>query len=75
MHYTATFRKNTPPLTPQEPGTRYFNLGDDDSVPELGGMWPDRLVGVRPQGRVQRDTVEQTIDTEPGLPMLDVLCR
>ena len=54
----------------QEPGTRYYDLEDDDSVPELGGSRPDRLAGVRPQERVQRDTVEQIIDLVP-LPMLD----
>ena len=40
----------------KNPGTRYVSLGD--SVPELGGT--------------QRHTVEQIIDTAPGLPMLDV---
>ena len=58
--------------TPQEPDTRYFNLSDDDSVLELWGTRPDRLAGVRPQERVQRHTVDQIINTAPGLPMLDV---
>ena len=69
MHHTATFPKN--PLT-QEPGTRYFGLDDDDSVPELGGTRPDRLAGVRKQERALRHTVEQTVDSSPGLPTLDV---
>ena len=43
--------------TPQEPGTH--------SVPELGCSRPDRLVDVRPQGRVPRCTVEQIVDTVP----------
>ena len=69
MHHTATFPKNPPP---QEPRTRYFGLDDDDSVPELGGTRPDRLAGVRPQERALRHTVEQTVDSSPGLPTLDV---
>ena len=69
MHHTATFLKN--PL-PQEPGTRYLGLDDDDSVPEFGGTRPDRLVGVRKQERALRHTVEQTVDSSPGLPTLDV---
>ena len=43
--------------TPSEPGTRYFSLDDNDSVPELGGSRPDRLSGVRPQERVPRRIV------------------
>ena len=63
------FQKNPPP---QDPGTRYFGLDDDDSVPELGGSPPDRLLSVsRPQERVQRHTVEQNIDTFAAVPMLD----
>ena len=69
MYYTAKFRKNPPP---QEPGTRYFGLDDDDSVPERGGSRPDRLLSVSgPQERVQRHTVEQNIDTFAAVPMLD----
>ena len=71
MHYTATLRKNPPS---QEPGTRYFGLDDDDSVPELGGSRPDRLISVSgPQEWVQRHTVEQIIDTFASVPMLDAL--
>ena len=58
--------------TPQEPRTRYFGLDDDDSVPELGGTRPDRFAGVRPQERALRHTVEQIVDSSPGLPTLDV---
>ena len=58
--------------TPQEPCTQHFFL-DDDSVPELGGSWPDRLHEVRPQEQVLRHTVEQLGDVAPGLPALDVL--
>ena len=57
--------------TPQEPGTQHFFL-DDDSVPELGGSRPDRLVDVRPQGRVPRRTVEQIADSVPVVPLLHV---
>ena len=56
--------------TLQEPGTRYFSLDDNDSVPELGGSGPDRLYEVRPQERVQRRTVEQTVDYVPVVPLL-----
>ena len=38
----------------------------------LGGTRPDRLYEVRPQGRVQRRTVEQNVDTALFLPSLDV---
>ena len=54
---------------PQEPGTQHFFL-DDDSVPDLGGSRPDRLVDVRPQERVQRRTVEQIVDSMPVVPLL-----
>ena len=49
-------------LTPQEPGTQYCGLGDDDSVPELSGARPTLLVEVRQQERVQRHTVVQILD-------------
>ena len=54
----------------QEPGTYFFDLADE-SVSELGGTRPDRLVDVRPQERVQRRTVEQLVDAAPCLPALD----
>ena len=57
--------------TPQEPGTQHFFL-DDDSVPELGGSRPDRLVDVRPQERVPRRIVEQLVDTVPVVQLLHV---
>ena len=57
--------------TPQERGTQHFFL-DDDSVPELGGSRPDRLVDVRPQERVPRRIVEQTVDTVPVVQLLHV---
>ena len=56
--------------TPSKPGTRYFSLDDNDSVPELGGSRPDRLSGVRPQERVPRRIVEQIVDSAPVLPLL-----
>ena len=56
--------------TPLEPGTRYFSLDDNDSVPELGGSRPDRLSGVRPQERVPRRIVEPIVDSAPVLPLL-----
>ena len=37
-----------------EPGTQHFKMDDEDSVPELGGARPDRLVDVRPQARLGR---------------------
>ena len=40
--------------TPQEPSTQLFKLDDEDSVPELRGTRPDRLVDVRPQTRLGR---------------------
>ena len=58
--------------TSSEPGTRYFSLDDNDSVPELGGSRPDRLVDVRPQERVPRRIVEQTVDTVPVVQLLHV---
>ena len=57
--------------TPQEPGTQHFFL-DDDSVQELGGSRPDRLVDVRPQERVPGRIVEQTVDTVPVVQLLHV---
>ena len=65
VHYTAKVR-NTPP---SEPGTQHFFL-DDDSVPELGGSRPDRLVDVRPQERVPRRIVEQIVDIVPVVQLL-----
>ena len=53
MHCTAKLRKNPPT---QEPGTRYFGLDDDDSVPEFGGTRPDRPAGVGPQERSRSST-------------------
>ena len=50
MKYTAEFWKNS------LHGAQHFFL-DDDSVPELGDLRPDRLADVRPQERVQRRTV------------------
>ena len=44
-----------PPL--QEPGTQYYGLGDDDSVPEAQcERGPTPIFEVRLQGRVQRHT-------------------
>ena len=56
--------------TPLEPGTRYYSLDDNDSVPELGGSRSDRLTGVRLQERVPRRIVEQIVDSAPVLPLL-----
>ena len=55
--------------TSQESGTQHFFL-DDDSVPELGGSRPDRLVDVRPQERVPRRIVEQIVDIVPVVQLL-----
>ena len=46
----------------------YFDLYDEDTE----GARPDRLVGVRPQERNQRHTVEQIVDTVLIVPSLDV---
>ena len=46
----------------------YFDLYDEYTE----GARPDRLVGVRPQERDQRHTVEQTVDTVLFVPSLDV---
>ena len=68
LNYTATIRR-TP--TPQAAGTQYFAM-DVDEVPAVGGSRPDRLPDVSgPQERVQRRTVQQTIDIIVPLPMLD----
>ena len=45
----------------------YFDLYDEYTE----GARPDRLVGVRPQERDQRHTVEQTVDTVLFVPSLD----
>ena len=66
MHFTATFRANPPP---QAAGTQFFDM-DVDEVPAAGTR-PDRLVGVRPQERVQRHTVEHIVDSAPVVPSLD----
>ena len=47
----------------------YFDLYDEYTE----GARPDRLVGVRPQERDQRHTVEQIVDTVLIAPSLDVL--
>ena len=57
----------------QEPGTQCCGLDDGDSVPELSGARPAPLVEVRPQGRVQRHTVEHVVDVSRFLQILDVL--
>ena len=46
----------------------YFDLYDEYTE----GARPDRLVGVRPQERDQRHTVEQAVDTVLFVPSLDV---
>ena len=43
---------------------------DVDELPAAGTR-PDRLVGVRPQERVQRHTVEHIVDSAPVVPSLD----
>ena len=63
MKFTATFRKHPHPRSPAR-GT------SNDSVPELGGSRPDRLLGVRPQERVPRRIVEQIVDSAPVRPLL-----
>ena len=51
--------------TPQAAGTEYFSL-DVEDVPGAGSR-PYRLACVRPQGRFQRQAVEQTVNA----PLLD----
>ena len=48
--------------------TEFFSLYEE----ELGCTRPDRLSEVRPQGRVQRHTVEQIVDSPQVVPSLDV---
>ena len=48
--------------------TEFFSLYEE----ELGGTRPDRLYEVRPQGRVQRHTVEQIVESPQVVPSLDV---
>ena len=57
--------------TSQELGTRFYDLDDDDSVPELGGLRPAPLGEPRPQEWVQRHTVEQIIETFVPVQILD----
>ena len=47
--------------------TEFFSLYEE----ELGGARPDRLAGVRPQARVQRHTVEHSVDVSPSAQTLD----
>ena len=49
---------------------KLFELSFDE---EPSGSRPDRLAGARPKERAQRHTLEQIVDSVPGLPMLDVL--
>ena len=64
QHYTATLRSIPPP---KREALSTFSLTLTMCLP------PGRLPGVRPQERVQRDTVEQIGDSAPFLPSLDVL--
>ena len=57
-----------PPLPSPLPQPKLFGLSFDE---EPGGSRPDPLAGVRPKEQVTRHTVEQIIDSAPGLPMLD----
>ena len=51
--YTAEIRIT--PL-PEEPGTQYYGMDDDDSVPVLSAVRPPLLAEVRPQGQLERHT-------------------
>ena len=62
QNHTATIRETPLPLP------ELSELSFDE---ELGGTRPDRFAGVRPQEQAQRHTVEQIVDTVPGLPTLD----
>ena len=53
------------PTPLQVAGTQYFAI-------DVEGARPDRLVGVRPQERVQQHSADQIVDTAPALPILDV---
>ena len=67
-NYTAEDRR-TPP--PEEPGTQYFDLGDE-SVPELSGLRPAALVEPRPQEGMRRHTGEAyELVLDPVVPQLD----
>ena len=52
------------------PQPELFDLSVDE---EPGGVRRDRLAGVRPQERIQRNTVEQFDDSAPDVPSLDGL--
>ena len=70
MNYTATVGNPLPPLhthTPT-PQPELFSLFEEES----SGSRPDQLFEVRPQEAVQRDTVEQIVDSAPDVPSLDV---
>ena len=68
----STTRRSSRTTHCKEPGTEYYGL-DDDSVPELSGTRPTPLVEARPQGQVQRHTVEHIVDVSPFVQILDVL--
>ena len=67
--FTAEDRR-TPP--PEEPGTRYYGLDDDDSVPELSGGRPDPVLDPGPPvaglGRHTGEAFEFVLD--PVVPQL-----
>ena len=64
----ATYEAPRSQTTSVAGDTEFFSLFEE----ELGGTRPDRLSEVRPQGRVQRHTVEQIVDTVLFAPSLDV---
>ena len=68
LNFAAKIGRHPPP---QAAGTVYYPM-DVDDVPAARGSRPDRLVDVRPQERVPRRIVEQTVDTVPVVPLLHV---
>ena len=58
--------------TPPPAGTQHFKLDDEDSVPELGGTLPDRLVDVRPQmGARRHGGIGYELVLSTAVPLLD----
>ena len=51
--------------------TEFFPMSDDESGELSAGVRPAPLDEGRPQGKVQRRTVEQLVDATPCLPVLD----
>ena len=67
MGSRCTTRRSSGSTPSQEPGTRFYSLDDNDSVPELGGS-RDRLAGVRPQAAAHRGADRRLCTHPPASP-------